>query len=102
MSEPQSLLNFFFVALQALLIDIGIMVVIFTGIGRIQRTVRLPRLSFRVHAGGRPSATRAILAILVLIILNVFRDKLFIVVRDLLLKKARTRYFQELKATAVS
>ncbi len=29
-------------------------------------------------------------------------EELFIVVRDLLLKKARTRYFQELKATAVS
>jgi hypothetical protein len=70
------------VAAQALLMDIGIMVVIFAGVGKVQRTVRLPSLSFRVPAGVRPSATRAILALLVLIILNVFRGDLFIVVLE--------------------
>ncbi|MHC4861909.1 MAG: HAAS signaling domain-containing protein, partial [Planctomycetota bacterium] len=79
---PHTLLNLLAVALQALLVDIGLMVVIFTGIGRVQQTVRLPRLAFRVETGLRASLTRVVLAVLVLVLLNVLRDDLFIVVLE--------------------
>jgi hypothetical protein len=80
--HPHSLLNLAAVAVQALLMDIGLMVVIFTGVSRTQRTVRLPRLAFRVEAGFRSSITRAILALLVMVILNLLRDQIFIVVLE--------------------
>jgi hypothetical protein len=80
LERPHTLLNIFAAAIQALLIDIGLMVVIFSGIGRVQRTARFPTLAFRVPVGIRTSSTRAVLALLVMVLLNFFRDDLFIVV----------------------
>jgi len=80
LERPHTLLNLFSAAVQALLMDIGLMVVIFAGIGRAQRTARLPTVAFRVPAGVRASTTRAVLALLVLLLLNLFRDDIFIVV----------------------
>jgi hypothetical protein len=77
--NPHSLLNLASVAVQALLFDIGLMVVIFGGIGRARQTTRLPSVAFRVPAGLRASGTRALLALLVLLILNPFRDEVFVV-----------------------
>lgn len=79
-AHPHSLLNLLFVATQALLLDIGLMVVIFTAVTRFKRGVQIPRIAFRVPAGLRFSLTRAVLAGLVLLLMNVFRDQLFVVV----------------------
>jgi hypothetical protein len=80
--NPHSLINIGFVAIQALLMDIGLMVVIFTLVSRTHRTVHVPALSFRVKTGLRPSITRSVLAVLVILLLNPLRDDLFIVVLD--------------------
>jgi hypothetical protein len=79
---PHSLLNILFVALQALLVDIGLTVVIFTGVSRVQRTVRLPKMAFRVETALRPSLARVVLTVLVLVLLNFLRDDVFIVVLE--------------------
>jgi len=80
LERPHTLLNLFSAAMQALLMDIGLMVVIFAGIGRVQSTRRLPTVAFRIPVGTRISSTRAVLALLVIVLLNFFRDDLFIVV----------------------
>jgi hypothetical protein len=79
LEKPHTLLNLASVAVQALLFDIGLMVIIFGGIGRARQTTRLPSVAFRVPAGLRASGTRAVLALLVLLILNPLRDEVFIV-----------------------
>ena len=81
-AHTDSLLSLLFVMSQALFMDIGLMVVMFTIAARGRRTLRSPRLAFRTHFGTRVSVTRAIFAVLVLIILNFFRDQLFFVVAD--------------------
>lgn len=81
-AHPHSFLNLLFVAAQALLLDIGLMVVIFSLVTRFQRNVRIPKIAFRVPVGLRFSLTRALLAGLVLLLLNVFRDQLFVVVAE--------------------
>jgi len=81
-ARPHTFVNLLFVATQALLLDIGLMVVIFTGVARAQRTVRLPSLAFRVQASFRPSISRAVFTFLVLVILNLFRNHLFVVAVD--------------------
>jgi hypothetical protein len=79
LERPHTLLNLCSAAIQALLMDIGLMVVVFAGIGRARRTARLPSVAFRVPVGPRTSSTRAVLALLVLVLLNFFRDDFFIV-----------------------
>jgi hypothetical protein len=78
--RPHSILNLLFVATQALLTDIGLMVLIFAGITRVRGTASLPSLAFRVPIGIRTSSMRALLALLVVVILTFFRDEVFIVV----------------------
>jgi HAAS len=78
-ARPESIFSLLAVVVQALLMDIGLMVVLFTLAARSKRTLRSPTLAFRVHAGTRISITRAILAGLILIILNFFRDSLIVV-----------------------
>jgi hypothetical protein len=82
LERPHTLLSLVSVAIQALLLDIGLMVVIFTGMGRVRRSARFPSIAFRVPVGIRPSGMRAILAILVIVILNFLRNDLFIVVSE--------------------
>jgi hypothetical protein len=82
LERPHSLFNLFLVAIQALLTDIGLMVLIFAGITRVRGTAALPRLAFRVPIGLRTSSTRAVLALLVAVILTFFRDDVFIVVSE--------------------
>ncbi len=81
-ARTDSILSLLFVVSQALLMDIGLMVVLFSLAARGGRTLRTPRLAFRVHSGARVSVTRAIFAVLILLILNFFRDDLFFVVAD--------------------
>lgn len=77
-APPYTLLNLFLTAAHALLLDIGLMVVIFVGISRASRTVRLPRFAFRVGVATRPAVGRIVLAVLILLILNFLRDRLFV------------------------
>jgi hypothetical protein len=77
--DARSLLGFLIYAVQALLMDIGIMVVIFAAAGRARRTVRMPKLTFRVQSGVRPALSRACLILLALVLLNPLRDSFFIV-----------------------
>ena len=78
-APPFSILGVVAVAIQALLMDIGLMVLIFGVAGRVRRTVRLPSMAFRVDTEPRRTVTRAVLTVLVLILLNFLRDDLFIV-----------------------
>jgi len=80
--RTDSFLSLLFVVSQALFMDIGLMVVLFTLASRGGRSLRTPRLAFRTHFGARVSITRAIFAVLTLLILNFFRDDLFFVVAD--------------------
>ncbi len=82
LERPHTLVNLVSVAIQALLLDIGLMVVIFAGMSRVGRSARFPSVAFRVPVGTRASGTRAVLALLVLVILNFLRDDLFIVVTE--------------------
>lgn len=82
LEKPHTLLNLVSTAIQALLLDIGLMVVIFAGMSRVGRSARFPSVAFRVPAGARASGMRGVLALLVLLILNFLRDDLFIVVSE--------------------
>jgi hypothetical protein len=79
-AQPNSFGSLLFVVSQALFMDIGLMVVLFTIAARSGRTLRAPSLAFRSHSGTRVSIARAIFAVLVLLILNFLRDELFFVV----------------------
>jgi len=95
LERPHTLLNLLSVAIQALLMDIGLMVVIFAGIGRVQRTARFPSVAFRVPIGIRSSGMRAVLALLVILLLNFLRNDLFIVVFEEKVEPLFTTAFAE-------
>jgi hypothetical protein len=66
-------------AVQALLFDIGLMVVLFAVVTRARPALRLPRLSFPVRTGLRHCGGRATLAVVAFLAFNVFRDRVFVV-----------------------
>lgn len=76
---PYTLLGVLVAAVHALLMDIGLMVIIFGGFTRVRRTVRLPQLALRVQVRPRQAIARIILTLLVALILNVLRDRVFVV-----------------------
>jgi hypothetical protein len=66
----------------ALLLDVGLMVFAFAGAGMLRRRVRFAPKALAVDASPRAAAGRALLAVLVAVVLNAFRDKVFVVVTD--------------------
>lgn len=78
-AHPHSFLNLVSVAVQALLMDIGLMVVIFAGLTRGRRAIRSPHLAFRVESSVRVRITRAVLALLVLVLLDFLRGHIFVI-----------------------
>ncbi|MCU0728379.1 MAG: hypothetical protein MUE73_21770, partial [Planctomycetes bacterium] len=74
-----AILHFLVAAVQALLFDIGLMVVLFALLTRTGATLRLPSLAFPVRTGLRHCAARAALAVVAFLAFNVFRDRVFLV-----------------------
>ncbi len=66
----------------ALLLDVGLMVFASAAAGTLRRRVRFAPRSLAVDASPRAAAGRALLALLVAVVLNVFRDKIFVVVSE--------------------
>jgi len=66
----------------ALFLDVGLMVFAFAAAGTLRRRVRLTPKSLAVDASPRAATGRMLLAVLVGVVLNLFRDKVFVVVAD--------------------
>jgi len=66
----------------AMLLDVGLMVFAFAGAGMLRRRVRFAPKALAVDASPRAAIGRALLAALVAVVLNGFRDKVFVVVTD--------------------
>ncbi len=69
-------------ALHALLLDVGLMVVVFVGAAAARRTISARPLLAGVESSPRTAGGRALLAVLVTVVLNFFRDDVFVVMND--------------------
>ncbi len=67
-------------SMNALFVDTGMMVFVFFALDRLPRRKRKAAESLRVDASPRAAAGRVVFAILVAVVLNFFRDKVFVVV----------------------
>ncbi|MCE9637639.1 MAG: hypothetical protein K8T90_18220 [Planctomycetes bacterium] len=76
---PHGFLSVAAAAIHALLLDVGLMVVVFAAAPWVRRFASPARLSFGVDAAPRSAGARAVLSILIGCILAFFRDRLFVV-----------------------
>ena len=79
---PNGLISVGAAAVHALLLDVGLMAIVFGIAGFMKRDITAPRASFRVLASTRDVSTRAVLTVLFAILLNFFRDTFCVVVVD--------------------
>lgn len=77
---PNGLLSMVASALHALLLDVGLMAFVFAGSGQLRRAARIAPRPLAAEVAPRAAIGRALLAILVALVLNVYRDKVFVVV----------------------
>lgn len=64
----------------ALLVDVGLMVMVFAGTGGLRRRIAASSQTHRLETTPRAAVSRIVLAALVAALLTVFRDKVFVVV----------------------
>ncbi len=79
---PHGLVSVLASAIHAVLLDIGITAVAFGVAGALNRNVRPGTRSFAVQATPRQAGGRALLAVLAIVVMTVFRDSLFVVVSE--------------------
>jgi hypothetical protein len=77
----------------AMLLDVGLMVFAFAGAGLLRKRVRFAPKSLVVDVSPRGAAGRAMLAMLVAVVLNAFRDNVFVVVADHVAHPLFTEWF---------
>jgi hypothetical protein len=82
-------------ALHALLLDIGAMALLFAGLGAIRRRAHAAPRPLRVEASPRSAIGRMVLAVLVAVVLVVFRDEVFVVVSGRVRYPLFTEWFTE-------
>ena len=77
---PHGLVSTASAVLHALCLDLGLMVLVFAATGAVRRRMTPAYRSHAVDASPRSAAGRIALALLVALVLGVFRDKVFVVV----------------------
>jgi hypothetical protein len=90
---PQGLLSVGAAAVHALLVDVGLTVLLFAGASVFHRRIGAAAKSVRVDTSVRGAGTRVLLAVLVALVLNVFRDRVFVVVLGNLTYPLFTEWF---------
>lgn len=77
---PHGILSMAASAVHALLLDVGLMVFVFAAANTLRTRLGAAPKPLRVDVSKRGTATRALLAVLVAVVLNFFRDRVFVVV----------------------
>lgn len=79
---PNGLLSVLGAGVHALLVDLGIVTAVYAVAGALHRQVKAGQSSFAVDVQPRQAGGRLVLALLIALLLGVFRDDLFVVVSN--------------------